>query len=172
MPLNALKKAEPLLGQLLKNIPPRTLIAHVAKADKPAYFRHFKGYRMDRFGRPTVERIVRKEVYERESELWAQLLIILWNQTNKDVYGDMRKHVQELNEDVEKVEKIEDDVAMKWIDEMVETHLLEDLLLCTYLNEVRFSDAFIRSRMETPLGIQRPETPAPTEAPAEAPAAS
>ena len=167
MPLNALKKAEPLLGQLLKNIPPRTLISHVAKADKPAYFRHFKGYKMSRFGRPTVERIVRKEVYERESELWAQLLIILWNQTNREVYADMRKHVQTLNEDVEKVETIDDAVAAAWIDEMVETYLLEDLLLCTYLNEVRFTDAFVRSRMEAPLGITRPETP-PAEAAAPA----
>ena len=33
--------------------------------------------------------------------------------------------------------------------------MLEDLLICVHINDVRFSDAFIREHMEKPIGIER-----------------
>ena len=46
-------------------------------------------------------------------------------------------------------------VADPWITEFLEKFAIEDILICVYLNEVRFTDAFIRRRLETPLGIER-----------------
>ena len=60
-----------------------------------------------------------------------------------------------LDEDVEKVTRIEEEIADKWISEMLEQFALEDLLICVHLNEVRFTDAFIRRRLESPLNIER-----------------
>ena len=54
------------------------------------------------------------------------------------------------------VEKIEDDLAATWLTELLEDHVLEDVLICTYLNEVRFTDTFVREKLEAPLGIERP----------------
>lgn len=155
MPINAMRRAEPLLGNLIRSLKPSRVIAEVARGDRAGYFRNFKGYRMEKFGRPKIEKITRKELFERENEFWAQLLIVLWNEIHKPLYGAMRDRVATLNEDVEKVERIEDDVAGTWIDELVQDWTLEDVLLCVHLNDVRFTDAFIRERLEKPLGIER-----------------
>ena len=155
MPLNAMKRVEPLFDSLVRSLKPARIMQETARGDRPSYFRNFKGYRAEKFSRPKMAKIARKEVFERKTEFWAQLLIVLWNESHRDVYIGFRDRVQTLDEDVEKVTRIEDDVADKWIDEMLEEHTLEDLLICVHLNEVRFTDAFIRRRLEKPLDIER-----------------
>ena len=177
MPLTAMRKCEPLLERLVRSLSPRRIIAETARADKATYYRNFKGYRVEKFGRPRLFKISQKELYERENEFWAQLLIVLWNDTHRKLYSAMRDQVATINEDVEEVELIEDELAHKWLDELLEDWALEDVLLCVHLNDVRFTDAFIRERLEKPLDIDRPveasdaavseETQADTSAPEE-----
>jgi len=156
MPLNAMRKSEPLLERIIHDKQPSRINAEVAKGDRASYFRNFKGYRMERFSRPKIEKIARKELYERKNEFWAQLLIVLWNAKHRPLYNAVRDRVATINEDVELVEKIEDDLAATWLTELLEDHVLEDVLICTYLNEVRFTDTFVREKLEAPLGIERP----------------
>jgi hypothetical protein len=156
MPLNALQNVAPLLGHLIKSLRPREFIGQVARVDRPSYFRNFKGYRIEKFGRPQIEEIARKELFTKENEAWAQLLIIMWNEANRKMYEAMHKQVQTINEDVEEVEAIPDDDANKFVDALLEDFVLEDIAIVTHLNDVRFSDAFIRERLEAPLGIDRP----------------
>jgi hypothetical protein len=168
MPLNAMRRCEPLLAHMFKSLKPIRIIGEVGKGDRPSYYRNFKGYRIEKFGRPKLVQIARKEMFERENEFWAQLLIVLWNEAHKNLYIGFRDRVATINEDVEKVDAIEDDIAGTWIDEMLEDDTLEDLLLCVHLNEVRFSDAFVRTRLEAPLEIERSQDlPMPTGAPEE-----
>jgi hypothetical protein len=156
MPLTALRRADPLLERALRPLKPAKFIVELAKVDRPAYFRNFKGYRIERFGRPAILKISRKELFERENETWAQMLIILWNDANRDIYNAFKDRVQTINEEVEKVEKIEDDIAEQWVEDLLNDFVLEDILLCIYFNGVRFTDAFIRRRLEAPLEIERP----------------
>jgi hypothetical protein len=156
MPLNALKNVEPLLEHIIKSLRPVEFIGQVARVDRPGYFRNFKGYRIENFGRPKIEAIARKELFTKENEAWAQLLIIMWNEANRKVYEAMHKQVQTLNEDVEDVEAIADEDANKFVDALLEDFVLEDIVIVTHLNDVRFSDAFIRERLEAPLDIDRP----------------
>ncbi len=155
MPLNAMRRVDPLLDRIMKPLKPSKIIQEIAKSDRPSFYRNFKGYRIEKFGRPQLVAIARKEMQERQNELWAQLLIVLWNETQKDLYIAFRDRVATLSDDVEKVLRISDELGAKWIDELVEKWALEDILICVHMNEVRFSDAFIRSRLEAPLGITR-----------------
>ena len=159
MPLNAMRKAEPLLEHMIHSLNPRRFITECAKADRPSFFRNFKGYRVERFGRNQLVKLARKELYERENEFWAQLIIVLWNNEHRELYNAVRERVQTIDEDVEKVERIEDELAQTWLEELLADYVLEDVLLCTYLNEVRFSPEFVKDRMELPLGIDRPLEP-------------
>ena len=96
MPLNALQNVEPLLTHLIKSIRPTEFISQVARVDRAGYFRNFKGYRIEKFGRPQIETIARKELFKKSNESWAQLFIILWNNANRGVYEAMHKQVQTL----------------------------------------------------------------------------
>ena len=156
MSLNALRNVEPLLGHLIKSVRPVEFIGQVARVDRAGYFRNFKGYRVEKFGRPKIQEIARKELFTKENEAWAQLLIIMWNDANRKVYEAMHKQVQTINENVEEVEAIADDAANKFVDALLEDFVLEDIVIVTHLNDVRFSDAFIRERLEAPLDIDRP----------------
>lgn len=155
MPLTALRRAEPVLEHLVRSLKPNRIISECARGDRAAYYRNFKGYRMEKFGRPQILKISQKELYTRQNEFWAQLLIVLWNEGHKDLYNAVKVKVETIDDDVEKVERIEDEVADPWITEFLEKFAIEDILICVYLNEVRFTDAFIRRRLETPLGIER-----------------
>lgn len=155
MPLNAMRRSRPLLERLIRALKPTRIIQETARGDRSSYFRNFKGHRVEKFGRPKMIKIAAKELYERENEFWAQLLIVLWNETNKPLYVAIRDKVQTLDKDVEKVERIEPDAADEWLAELLKSHAIEDILLATYLNEVRFTDAWIREKLEAPLKIER-----------------
>jgi hypothetical protein len=156
MPLTAMHKIGPLLENVVRSLSPVRLITETAKVDRAAYFRNFKGYRVEKFTRAKILEISKKEIFERENDVWAQLLIVLWNTEHRGIYSGFRTRVQTINEDVEEVEAIPDDKAGEWLEEMLGEHVLEDLLICVHLNDVRFSDAFIREHMEKPLDIDRP----------------
>lgn len=156
MPLTALRRCEPLLERIVVSLKPARIITEVGKGDRAAYFRNFKGYRVEKFSRHKILGIARKELYTRENEFWAQLLIVLWNESHRDVYNAFRDRVATINEDVEEVLRIPDETADEWLDELLDEHAVEDLLICIYMNEVRFSDAFLRRRLEAPMKIERP----------------
>ncbi len=66
---------------------------------------------------------------------------------------------------MEEIETIDDESANKFVDALLEEHILEDVLLVTHLNDVRFSDTFIRERLEGPLDIERAVLPETEEEP-------
>ena len=59
----------------------------------------------------------------------------------------MLTHVQAINEDVEAIEKIEDDNAHTIIDDLLKRHSMDDVYVCVRLNGVRFDEALITSRL-------------------------
>ena len=165
MPIQALRSVSEHFDEVLRHANPKRVVVEMAKADKAFHFKYFKGYRPDQIGRGRIKQIAQKEVFtDPGHELFANLLIIFWNEAHAQMYRDIVTHVRAINEDVEAIERIEPEKAHPIIDDMLTRHAARDFLLCVRLNGVRFDEDIIQSR------LVRGE-PAPGAAPAAAPAA-
>lgn len=166
MPIQALRSVADHFDDILRHVNPKRLIGEIAKADKGFHFRYFKGYSPDKIGRGRLKQIAQKEVFaDPGHELFANLLIIHWNEAHAQMYRDIVLHVRAINEDVEAIERIPPEKAHPIIDDMLSKHPRTAFLMCVRLNGVRFDEDVIESR------LVRGE-PAPGAAPAAAAAAT
>jgi len=174
MPIAALRSVSDHIDEIVRHVKAKRLAAEVARADKAFYFRHFKGFRPEKIGRSLIRKIIDKEIFtDPGHELFANLLIIHWNEGHAKLYEEMVTHVRTINDDVEAIERIEDGKGHAIIDDLLTRHPLVDILLCVRLNGVRFDEGLIQSRLVR--GAPRPaddaaapaEEGAPPAAPAE-----
>jgi hypothetical protein len=148
MPINALRSVAEQFDDVLRHVNPKRLVMELAKSDKSFHFKYFKGYRPDQIGRGRIKQIAQKEVFtDPGHELFANLIIIHWNEAHAQMYRDIVMHVRAINEDVEAVERIEPEKAHPIIDDMLKRHTREAFYLCVRLNGVRFDDDVIASRL-------------------------
>mgnify|MGYP001062660639 CR=1 FL=1 len=148
MPIESLRSCEKQFDSIIKHVHVRRLVAELQAADKGFHYRYFKGYRPEKIGRGRIRKIAQKEIFSGEGhELFANLLIIHWNESQRQLYQEMLTHVQAINEDVEAIEKIEDANANTIIDDLLERHAMDDIYVCVRLNGVRFDEALIESRL-------------------------
>ena len=164
MPIESLRSCEQQFDTILNHVRVRRLVAEIQAADKGFHYRYFKGYRPEKIGRGRIKKIAKKEIFSGEGhELFANLLIIHWNEAERNLYQEMLTHVQAINEDVESIEKIEDANAHAIIDDLLERHDMANIYVCVRLNGVRFDEAVIQSRLVKgePAGAS---TAAPEEA--------
>ena len=118
-----------------------------------------------------MARAVKKEILEGKGNVvFANMIILHWNQANAYLYQDMVEHVKTINEDVEAIEKITDEQANPILDDLLERYAQVDVLLCTRLNGVRFDESLIQRRL-VPGGSTQDETES-TPASEDEPAAS
>ena len=154
---------------IIKSLDIAMLMEHVRKLAPAVFARHFRGFRPQTLGRKRIIDALRFEVFEKHNTSIGDILTLLWNQEHRDVYHAMLAHVRTISEDVESIERIEDDKAVSFLDDLVARFDLADVLVCVRLNEVRFSPEVVRARLETPLGIGAATAEATT--PAEQPSA-
>jgi hypothetical protein len=166
MPIESLRSCEQQFETILKHVRVRRLVAEIQAADKGFHYRYFKGYRPEKIGKGRIRKIAQKEVFSGDGhELFANLLIIHWNEAERDLYQEMLTHVQAINEDVEAIEKIEDANAHVIIDDLLERHGMDNIYVCVRLNGVRFGEAVIESRLVKgePAGATAPASAAVVE---------
>lgn len=164
MPVEALRSVEEHFDRIARLVNPKRIVAEVRTADKGFYFRNFKGYRPEKIGRGRIKKVAKREIFQGEgSELFANLIIVQWNEGQGRLYQEMVAHVQAINEDVEAIERIEDADAHRIIDDLLERHDREDILICVRLNGVRFDEEVIQSRL-----VRGEPAPDPAEAKATA----
>lgn len=148
MPIQALRSVADRFDDILRHVQPKRLVAEIARADKAFHFKHFKGYRPDQLGRGRVRQIAQKEVFaDPGHELFANLIIIHWNEAHAAMYRDIVTHVRAINEDVEAIERIEPAQAHTIIDDMLKRHDRAAFYLCVKLNGVRFDDDVVETRL-------------------------
>ena len=163
MPIQALRSVADHFDDILRHVNPKRLVNEIAKADKGFYFRYFKGYRPEQIGRGRLKQIAQKEVFvDPGHELFANLIIIHWNEAHAQMYRDIVLHVRAINEDVEAIERIAPEKAHPIIDDMLSKHPREAFYLCVRLNGVRFDEDIIASRLVK--GDGAPAAAAPAEA--------
>jgi len=148
MPIQALRSVAERFDDIMRHVNPKRLVAELAKSDKGFHFKYFKGYRPDQIGRGRIRQIAQKEVFaDPGHELFANLIIIHWNEAHAQMYRDIVTHVRAINEDVEAVERIPPERAHPIIDDMLTRHKREDFYLCVRLNGVRFDEDVIEARL-------------------------
>ena len=141
----ALQKLGPHFSTAAMSIKPSRVIQETQRADRATFFRNFKGQRLEKFTRRKIATIFEKEILQKKNLFMAHLLMVLWNESNRELYLSIRKRVETINEDVEAIEVIEDQHAEKFVAELREEgHSLEDIYVCVRVNEVRFTEEFIQ----------------------------
>jgi hypothetical protein len=144
VPVEALRNCRDQFGDILKSINVKRLVREMGIADKAFHFRHFKGYR--EIGRGRVNKIAGKEIFNEGEghELFANLIIVHWNDKHTNLYREMVAHVKTINEDVEAIEQIEDDKAGAIVNDLLKRHTRIAILLCVRLNGVRFREGYVQ----------------------------
>jgi len=148
MPVQALRSVVDQLDDILRHVNPKRMVRDMAQADKAFHFRNLKGYRIEKIGRGRIRKIVEREILKDPGhDLFANLIIIHWNEAHIRLYEEMVAHVKTINENVEDVERIEPAQAHVMIDDLLSRHRREDVLVCVRLNGVRFDEDVIVSRL-------------------------
>ena len=93
-----------------------------------------------------VEKALRKECFERDNGLLAQLVIYNWDEAEWRLYGDRQKHIKGINEDVEAIESISDAEADPILDDLQARFDERDVCIAVLINGVRVSDDYIKAR--------------------------
>jgi hypothetical protein len=154
MPLHSMRGIQPHLQLFVRDIPMDHIVRGVQMLDQPVYYRYFKGYRIQKLGRKKIIELIDREVLERENEKLAELFVALWNRANGALYHEMLHHVKKINEDVEAIERIEDEDAEKISAMMLEEYDKERLFICVVINQVRFSSEFVEKTFGSPLPVR------------------
>ncbi|HOU53983.1 MAG TPA: hypothetical protein PLQ97_08645 [Myxococcota bacterium] len=165
--MNAVEAFGPLeqdFDRIIRGLDLGLIIEHIRRLDRMAFARHFQGYRPQTLGRRRVTESLRFELYERHNDTVAEVLVLLWNQFHRDLYQAMLALVRTIHPKVEEIERIPDDKANDFIDELLLSFDRRDIHACVRLNDVRFSPEVIQARLAGPSGA----APVPAEPPAEA----
>jgi hypothetical protein len=137
------------LDVMLKDIPVEHIVKGVQVFSRALYIRYFKGYRLQVAGKKRVRALVDREIGEKDNEELSQLLMTLWNRANGRLYHAMYNKIRTVNEEVDKIERIEDDAAGLFLDELMEEGFdAARLYMCILFNEVKFSKEIITTKLE------------------------
>lgn len=135
-----------LFARLCRRIPLRPFLAELDKLDKGVFFRHFKGVRPQKIDGPYLERVIRKESFERNDGMLAQLAIFNWDEAEHRLYGDLQTEVKKINEDVEAITAISDEQGDAICDALAASHDPRDIYIAFAINGVRVDPSFYARR--------------------------
>ncbi|MBM4345902.1 MAG: hypothetical protein FJ100_21220 [Deltaproteobacteria bacterium] len=135
-----------LFSRLCRRIPLRPFLAELEKLDKAVFFRHFKGVRPQKIDGPYLERVIRKEAFDRNDGMLAQLAIFNWDEAEHRLYADLQVEVKKINEDVEAIEHITDAQGDVICDALAPTYDDRDIYIAFVINGVRVDPAFYPRR--------------------------
>ncbi|MFH1529337.1 MAG: hypothetical protein ABIK09_01240 [Pseudomonadota bacterium] len=165
MPLHSMRGIQPHLQLFLRDIPMDHIVRGTQMLDQPVYYRYFKGYRIQKLGLKKIVELVEREIIEKENEKLAELFVALWNRANGALYHEMLLHVKKINEDVEAIERIEDEDAARISEIMLEEYDKERLFICVVINQVRFAPQFVLETFGYPLPVRPAAEPGPESGP-------
>jgi len=159
------------LEKLLKDIPIDHIVKGVQVFSRPLFVRYFKGYRLQVAGKKRVRGLIDKEIKEKGNEELSQLFGTLWNRANGRLYHAMYNHVRSINEEVDKIERIEDEEAGRFLDELLQEFDADRIYLCILIHEVKFSREIVKEKLDKEIPFEEwPPKPDPEEGEEELPA--
>jgi hypothetical protein len=149
--IEGFKKLGGDLEVLIRAIKPTVIVRDIRMVDPRVFNRNFRGFRPEKIGRGRMVNVLGKEILERENIRVAQLVSLLWNHTNQNIYKAMKDLVRTINPDVEKVESIDDEKAAAFVEKLEEMGFKRhDIHICVRMNGVRFTPEFIDNHLSAP----------------------
>lgn len=147
-PILTWEKLGPQFDIAITALKPLRIIAETQRGDRATYFRNFKGHRLEKFNRKRMIEILRKEIFGRKNLFLAQLTMVLWNDTKKDLYNAIHKHVSSIDENVESIVRIDDHKAHEIMNDLLARGFSrDDIHICVCINDVRFSPEFVTNHV-------------------------
>lgn len=145
--INALRLLPPrLFARVCRRIPLRAFLPELEKLDRPVFFRYFKGLRPQKIDGPYLEKVFRKEIFEKNDGLLAQLVIFNYDEAEHRLYADLQTEVKKINEDVEAIETISDEQGNAICDALQATFDERDIYIAFAINGVRVAADFYAKR--------------------------
>jgi len=146
--LTAMRLLSNHFERLVRSIDVPVILEMVRRVEPIVYARYFKGFRAQAIGKKRVVEAMRREILEKQNEPLSELLALLWNQKNRDLYREMLNLVRTIDENVEEIKAIDDEKAREFISKLEARFPKEDILICVRLNEVKFSEEVISTLLE------------------------
>jgi len=146
--LSAMRLLSNHFERLVRSIDVPVLLEMIRRVEPLVYARYFKGFRAQTIGKKRVVEAMKREVLEKQNEPLSELLALLWNQKNRELYREMLNLVRTIDENVEQIKAIEDEKAKEFISTLETRFPKEDILICVRLNEVKFSEKVISTMLE------------------------
>jgi hypothetical protein len=136
------------LDVMIRALKPTDIVRDIRRVEPRLFQRYFRGYRPNKIGRGKMVTVLKPAIMDDGNIAVMQLLSLMWNRRSDALYRDMRKLVKTINEDVEAVEKIEDEKAKEFVSTLKEKgHERAQIHICVRVNGVRFSEDFIRANL-------------------------
>lgn len=145
--IETLKALKGDVDRIVKDIPMWHIVRGVQILNKGVYVRYFQGQRLEVKGRARIKEMIETEIFKKDSEPVSQLIMTLWTRSSGLLYHTMYQLVKGINEEVDKIEKIEDDKANEFFDVLLKDFDKDRIFWCIVFNEVKFSKAVIEARL-------------------------
>lgn len=152
--IETLKAVKADVDRMVKDIPMWHIVRGVQILNKGVYVRYFQGQRLEVKGRARIKEMVDTEIFKKDSEPVSQLIMTLWTRSNGALYHTLYNLVKSINEEVDKIEKIEDDKASEFLDTLLKDFDKDRIFLCILFNEVKFSREIIEAKLGRPVPFE------------------
>lgn len=162
--VHLLRPVEDLLPRMLSAVPRSKLVEQLRLGDSRAYARFFRGFRPQKIPRAKVHAFIREEIFERENDILAHIIVVLWNTSREEVYEACKEDLQIVNPDVTKIDWVDQQTSRTVIGRLIERFGLEDTTIVIAINEARFDRGVLEELLP-----ERDWSHAPTEPEEEAP---
>jgi len=133
-----LRPVQDLLPRILSAVPRSKLVEQLRLGDKRAYARFFRGFRPQKIPRVKVHAFIREEIFERDNDILAHLVVVLWNTSREDVYEACKEDLQVVNPDVTKIKWVDPETSRAILERLLERFGVEDVTVVVAINEARF----------------------------------
>jgi hypothetical protein len=133
-------------ARMCRRIPMRTFLMELEKIDRGVYYRHFKGYRPQKIDATHLDKVLKKELFERKNGMLAQLVIYNWDEAEWQLYAALQKEVKKINEDIEAIKTISDAEGDAICGALEAEFDKRDVYIATVINGVRVSKDYLAKR--------------------------
>lgn len=152
------------LDSMLKDVPVNHVVRGVQVLNRGLFIRYFKGFRLEVLGKKRIRELVQNEALDKGNEELAQLFMTLWNRANGKLYHSMYNLVRTVNEEVDKIELVEDARAEEFLEELLKEFDAKRIFLSVLFNEVKFSKEAIQKKLGLEVPLEEwPPPPSPEE---------